>query len=140
MAQTWLDSSNNYQIRNEAGLLQFFNCLEDAIKAFDLDNSIWKISYDGSEKNSRYRWIYKDPSDIWENEDRLNEISEVYKNKKKNDIFWINQRMPNKTDFPIEMLLNFKYEECEKNYYRRAIKNVVSDKEFRDSEFMKQFK
>jgi hypothetical protein len=155
----------SFQTRSENGSLEFFDNLEDAIKEYDNDPSIWKISYSTiSEGNSTtrgasctyvsynistsYRWRPKRKNEIWENESRLIELSEEYKNAGNDELFWINQPLDKdyldflnecwKAQFEKRSIYK-NDDEIETAASRVAIKNVVSDNNFRDLDFMKQF-
>jgi hypothetical protein len=133
-----LGSDHEFQTRDEDGTLNFYESLEEAIKAYDNDKTIYKISY-STDNGKNYRWVIKEPNDMWEDEDKLNEISESYRNKKEDDIFWVNQVMPIGSEIPQDYYINYDHEKISQFMYRTAIRNVVSDKEFRDSVFMQQF-
>jgi hypothetical protein len=71
--------------------LNYFNSLKEALEAYDQDNTIWKISYtDANDVDFRWRPKYK--KEIWKwSEDHINKQSEIYRNARPNDLFWINQ-------------------------------------------------
>lgn len=137
----------SFQTRNEIGLLKFYKTLEKAIKQYDKDNSIWKISY-SVESGKKYRWRPKFKNELWDNEDRLNELSNEYKNANENELFWINQPLDHIYHDFLNKCFREQFENCsifenddeiETAASRIAIKNVISDNDFRNIEFMKQF-
>ena len=80
----------NIQTRNEVGELCFFDSVKNAYKAWQDDNTIWKISW--SYFGVRFRFVVKMKTDVWsvEGEAKLCKLSESYRNGV-DDVFFVNQ-------------------------------------------------
>lgn len=145
-----LESEKEFETRSEINGLKYFKNLEEAIKEYDNDESIWKISY-STLNNTNYGWRIKVKGEKWsDNEDKLDELNNNYKNATSDEIFWINQvtdpelydkifkDIYNKNGKKLNLEIP-KKEEIERIYYRECIRNVISDEDFRNNLFMEQF-
>jgi hypothetical protein len=129
-----------FQTRNEEGDLNFFESLDEAIKQFDKDNSVWKISYQSVDLAKSYRWRPKTPTDVWQeaSENKIKEMCAEYTTAGELDLFWINQPMDAYlTELNVNQ--NLTLEEIENIALIESIKHVVCDKDFRNSVFMSKF-
>jgi hypothetical protein len=85
-----MSSVTQFQTRDELGRIKFFSTFQEAYAHAEEKKDVWKISWTGSN-----RWRRKRRCDNWlpQSEQRICELSDVYKNTPKDstDVFWVKQ-------------------------------------------------
>lgn len=75
------------------GALDFYDSVAKAYRTHKNNDSLEKISFDDIEGNHRYRPKLK--KELWnpKSEQRINQLSETYRNAHSDDLFWVDQPM-----------------------------------------------
>jgi hypothetical protein len=115
------------QTRSSCGMLNFFNSVRDAHHAYELDNTIWKISWDGNRFYTKTKNfielspkkindnIFRDDTNYELEESRLCNLSESYAQcTDPTIIFWVNEPLVLVSDYAS---LNIRRHHIENNDY-----------------------
>ncbi len=124
--QTRSDSNGKY-----SGL-HFFDTVNASYNAWQEDKNIWKLSWEDAGGHHRFRPKLK--GDDWnpKSEEKLNELSTLYKFALPDELFWIDQLLlPDNYDELFKLKAELSKEEYDNLYMVNCIKTVLSDQEFR---------